>query len=290
MDLAFITPTAYLERFSTQGDIYLALAHLIDDSGLNDYASFHRREALKGRRVILDNGLFEGAQVEAESLLRRAKAIHASVVCAPDILYDSAGTIKEFKNFIKAKQEFGLQCDVMGIPQADNPDDWWKCFRFMDLSNDCQLLGLSILSIPQSFEKLARKSGAFFGKFQRISFSRLHLLRQLHAYQKLAGRRITPCHLLGLGESLADVTFANRLLPDTVVSNDSSSAFIHGKQNIRYTKIGIIPGGKDHTPLDFDLSLSAYNCGTKVGNPDYDPIQHNINIALGLAHFDWSKI
>ncbi len=59
MKLAFITPTSCLEQYSSQGDIYLALAHLIDDNGTNEYARFHRREAEKGRRVILDNGLFQ---------------------------------------------------------------------------------------------------------------------------------------------------------------------------------------------------------------------------------------
>lgn len=268
MDLAFITPTSYLEKYATQGDIYLALAHLIDDDGENEYARFHRREALKGRRVILDNGLFEGAQVSTDALLHRARAINASVVCAPDVLYDSAGTIKEFKQFIRAKQEFGLVCEVMGIPQADNPAGWWECFRFFDLSKDCDLIGLSILAIPQSF-------GELVGGRDKITASRMHVIQQLYAHTSLLGRRSTPCHMLGLGDSYEDLKLANRLLP-SVVSNDTSSAFIHGKHSVRYREDGTWDGGKIREKVDFDEPFSE--------DLDHKAIQHNLNIAKKVGH------
>lgn len=272
MQLAFITPTAYLNRFSSQGDFYLALAHLIDDNGSNDYARFHRREAEKGRRVILDNGLFEGAQVSTEALVQRARAIKASVVCAPDVLYDSKATIKEFKQFIKYKHELGLVCDIMGIPQADNPNDWWECFQFMDLHPECSLIGLSILSIPKSF-------GSSIGKTERpITDSRVHLIRQLYSFSYFSGHRITPCHLLGLGESYRDVIEAKKLLPRDIVSNDSSSAFVHGMHSVVYRRGGVIPGGKNHEKLDFDLQEVR----------EVEKIQQNINEARWVANSEWS--
>ena len=266
MDLAYITPTSYLEKYAKQGDIYLALAHLIDDEGQNEYARFHRREALKGRRVILDNGLFEGAQVTTESLIQRARAINASVVCAPDVLFDSAGTIKEFKQFIRAKQEAGLVCEVMGIPQADNPTDWWECYRFFDLSKDCDLIGLSILAVPQSF-------GELVGGRDRITASRVHLLRELYAHTSLLGRRSTACHLLGLGDSYEDLQFAARALP-SVISNDTSSAFVHGMHGVRYREDGTWDGGKIREKVDFSQPYDP--------NADHEAIQHNIDIARSL--------
>jgi hypothetical protein len=279
MDLAFITPTAFLDRYSSKGNLYLALAHLIDDDGTNDYARFHRRKAREGARVILDNGLFEGAQVNTDSLLRRARAINASVVCAPDVLYNAEGTIKEFKQFIRDKQDFGFQCDVMGIPQADNPTDWWTCFRFMDMSADCQLIGLSILSIPQAFEHVAGTGQLNRSKpFSRITDSRMYLLRQLCSYEELLGRRATDCHLLGLGEHYGDLLYAANSMSETIISNDSSSAFVHGMHNVRYTGLGDIPGGKILEKLDFSLQTST------IGAPQDEAIVHNIDIALRLAH------
>lgn len=273
MDLALITPTSFLEKYARRGDIYLALAHLIDDEGQNEYASFHRREAEKGRRVILDNGLFEGSQVSTEALLRRAQAIRASVVCAPDSLYDTLGTIKAFKQFIRDKHEFGLVCDVMGIPQADNSADWWECFRFMELSKECSLIGLSILSIPQSFTDDSWT--------RPITDSRMYLIRQLANYESLVGRRATPCHMLGLGESLADLILATRLLPRTIISNDSSSAFVHGYNYVEYDGLGNLPGGKILEKLNFDLE-------TELDDFQEAFISNNINKALQLAHMKWT--
>lgn len=275
MKLAFITPTVYLNRFASQGDIYLALAHLIDDQGKNAYARFHRREAEKGRRVILDNGLFEGAQVSSEALIQRARAVRASVVCAPDVLYDSKGTIKEFKSFVKLKHEAGLVCDLMGIPQADNPADWWECFQFMDMHSECSLIGLSILSVPKSFRDSAGDTG------KPITDSRVHLIRQLDSFQNLSGRRITPCHMLGLGESYRDVIEAQKLLPNTIVSNDSSSAFVHGMKGVLYRKGGMIPGGKNHEKLDFLM-------GPKLTDQQKRNVQFNINEAKWIRRQKWS--
>ena len=268
MKLAFITPTSYLETFSKQGDFYLALAHLIDDEGKNEYAQFHKKEAEKGKRVILDNGLFEGAQVEPEDLIKRAKAIKAHVVCAPDALYDSKGTVKAFKQFIKLKQEEGLVADIMGIPQASNPEDYWECFQFMQLNEDCDMIGLSILSIPKSFKEVTEDADKW-----PITAPRIHFLKQLSTFQNTFEHQIKPCHLLGLGESYADIYTAIRLLPNTVVSNDSSSTFVHGAKNIIYNRHGLIPGGKIRKKLDFSLPKDSLN------KNQLSSVQKNINIA-----------
>ena len=273
MDLAFITPTTYLERYAALGDFHLALAHLIDDEGKNEYTRFYRLQSEQGKRVYLDNGLFEGNQVPTEDLLHRATLIQAHTVCAPDVLYDSSGTIKAFKEFVRAKQDRGLVFDIMGIPQASNPTDWWECFRFMELSRDCNIIGLSILSIPKSFNEFIGTTG--------ITAARMWLIRQLYLYEILLGRRITKCHLLGLGDHLGDITLANRLLPDTIVSNDSSSAFVHGMRDIMYSKLGRIPGGKIKAKLDFafDQDLTLEQLGA---------ITHNIATALAIATYDWT--
>lgn len=279
MELAYITPTSYLEKFSKQGGFYLALAHLIDDNGENDYATFHRREAERGKRVILDNGLFEGAQVEPEALIRRARAVKAHTVCAPDVLYDSRGTIKAFKQFIRLKQEEGLVAEVMGIPQADNPADWWDCFQFMELHPECHLIGLSILSVPKSFGSTASGKPGINLK-QPITASRVYLIQQLRSFQSILGRPLKPMHMLGLGESYADIITAIRELPEAIVSNDSSSCFVHGAKGICYGKNGFIPGGKNHEKLDFglaaDLSPTRERC-----------IQVNIDIATKVINTRW---
>lgn len=263
MKQAFITPTAYLSKFASQGDLYLALAHLIDDEGRNEYTQFHINEKRKGRTVYLDNGLFEGSQVDPTDLIKKAKLLQPDVVCAPDILYDSKATIKEFKKFIKLKQEEGLVAKIMGIPQASSPEDWWDCFQFFDTNKDCDLIGLSILSVPK----------AFGGSITR---SREHLIEQLYTHSILSDRRLTPMHMLGLGESYDDIRLATQLLPRDIISNDSSSTFVHGMCGVIYGEDGSIFGGKIEEKLDFSIeTLNRYQ---------EDAINRNIEIARRIAN------
>lgn len=276
MKLAFITPTAFLHHFATQGDFHLALAHLVDDNGENEYTRFYRREAESGKPVILDNGLFEGAQVEPETLIQRARVVKAQVVCAPDVLYDSRGTIKEFKRFIRLKHEEGLVAKIMGIPQADNRVDYWECFQFMLMHKECDLIGLSILSIPKSFKGVGEGADRW-----PITASRMHFIQQLHSFQSVFGHRIKPCHLLGLGESYADIFTAKRLLPRTIISNDSSSAFVHGLEGQLYTSSGILPHGKSRKRLDFSLPYNA------LSEEQISNIQKNIDIAKKIRKMKW---
>lgn len=287
MNLAFIVPTFYLQKFATQGDFYLALAHLIDDNGTNAYTTFHRREAAKGKRIVLDNGLFEGAQVDPATLVHRAGLVNAQTVCAPDVLYDSKGTIKEFKNFIKLKQEEGLVCNIMGIPQASNPANWWECFQFMDMHPECHLIGLSILSIERSFQSVAKGADK-----RPITASRVHLIKQLYSYSHFSDRRITPCHLLGLGESYADIIYAKRLLSRDIVSNDSSSAFVHGLKGQTYDRFGALRCGKDREKLDFDFTWAEESAKSLIEASSKkklaeERIQKNIDTAKSIARRDW---
>lgn len=261
MKLAFIAPTAYLEKYSTQGDFYLALAHLLGDA---EYLNFHLEEKAKGKVVYLDNGLFEGAQVTPDELINHVARLGPDVVCAPDVLYNSKATIKVFKSFIKLKQEAGLVCKVMGIPQADNPHDWWDCFQFFDTCKDCDMIGLSILSIPKAF------GGT-------ITESRRHVIKQLFIHSHMSGRRLTPMHLLGLGEGYGDIQTANCMLPREILSNDSSSCFVTGKHLVRYDKEGKIPGGKIPEKVNF-------NACTELSTNQIDAIQWNIRTAKKIAH------
>lgn len=276
MKLCYITPTSYLHKFASQGDMHLALAHLVDDNAKNEYASFYRRESERGKRVILDNGLFEGAQVEPEALIQRARGIKAQVVCAPDVLYDSRATIKEFKRFIKLKHEEGLVAEIMGIPQANNRSEWWECFQFMQLHEGCDILGLSILSVPKCFKGI----GSHFDKWP-ITSSRVALIQQLRSLESVFKHRIKPCHLLGLGETYADIYAAQRYLSKTIISNDSSSAFVHGMHGKVYTGSGVIPGGKIREKLDFSLPYNALN------DVQIKDIQTNIDISKKIRRSTW---
>ena len=120
------------------------------------------------------------------------------------------------------------------VVQADSEDEWLRCYRKMNTDYRIDLIGLSILSIPHCF------GGS-------ITDSRIKLLKILKDE-----RSPKKAHLLGLGDSMKDVLFAQENCP-FVVSNDSSCAFQSGLFEKQLSEDLEVPGGKVKEKVDFDL-------------------------------------
>lgn len=258
MKLAFITPTLFIEKYGNQGDFHLALSHLIDLKSPNEYEKELKKSRLP---IILDNGLFENHIAEpTDTLIRKAERIKATHVFAPDVLYDSKGTQKELDNFIKVKKNLKSKIKIAAVVQAKNPKDYMRQLLEFNKNKNVDLIGLSILSIPKSYEKL-------IGKFD-ITESRLCLLQDMIA--EADGRPFfwKKCHLLGLGDSYEDVIYANENCP-WVVSNDTSSCFWNGVQGKKLIGENCrVQGGKTEVKVDFNFSkrLTGLQEGIIKGN------------------------
>jgi len=148
------------------------------------------------------------------------------------------------------------------VVQASNVEDYMtQLIRFNEDPN-VDLIGLSILSIPKSFEEE-------LGEFN-VTKSRLALLIRMCELSKREGVQWKPCHLLGLGSSFEDVIFAKQNCP-FVISNDTSSCFQTGLFGKTYEGEFLeVPGGKIQEKVDFDLK--------EVGESERELIQKNINL------------
>lgn len=250
MRLSFICPTAYLKSFGSQGDFTLALSHLIDPVAENDYEKGIKALNLP---ILCDNGLFENHVPEPlEILIEKAIRIGATHFFAPDKLYDTKGTQKELDKAIQhlkkikrnPKYRFEKDLKIAAVVQAGNSLDYLK--QLIDFNNnpDVDMIGLSILSIPESFKE---EIGS-----HDITLSRMYLLRKMLQLK----RDWKPVHLLGLGNSYRDVEFAKKYCP-FVVSNDTSSAFWNGIQGKRIEKDGSVEGGKTKVKVDFNFNSAS---------------------------------
>lgn len=252
MRLAFITPTAYIPEFGNLGDFHLALSHLIDLKNINEYEKKLRES---GKPIILDNGLFENKVPEPlETLIEKAMRIKATHFFAPDILFSPEGTRRQLDRTIEKVKElerdprYKLQegeIKIAAVVQADNAEDYMK--QLLNFNNDpnVDLIGLSILSIPKSFEK---EIGAW-----DIVRSRIYLMQKMcELSAPTNGVMWKPMHLLGLGNSYGDVVYAAKYC-SWIVSNDTSSAFWNGYQGKAITGIDlVVEGGKTEVKVDFE--------------------------------------
>lgn len=263
--LAFITPTKSIKEFGSRGDFTLALSHLMDKDSENEYEKAIKEISLP---IILDNGLFENHEPEGlETLVEKAQRVGATHFFAPDILFDANGTRDELKKAVKAKQDTDLK--LAAVVQADNREDYLNQLIEFNADPEVDMIGLSILSIPKSYEKE-------IGEFN-VTKARLMLLKDMIDLKE-QGVDWKPCHMLGLGDSYQDVIFANKHCP-WVVSNDTSSCFQSGKFGKELEGDFLeVPGGKVQEKVDFDQ-----------GEPTKDQkiiISRNINRVLSKIKHD----
>lgn len=247
MRLSHICPTKFISEFGSQSDFILALSHLIDSDEVNEY---EKQIKMTGLQIILDNGLFENhVPEEADSLIGKAMSIGATHFFAPDKLYDTKGTAEELEKACVRlaryrDRYFARVPRIAAVVQADNPADYLNQLEEFNNHPEIDLIGLSILSVPKSFEALTGESN--------ITSNRIELLKIMKELSDTKGIKWKNCHLLGLGDSYADVIYAKENCP-WVVSNDTSCCFQSGLFEKKLNENLEVPGGKVKEKVEFDL-------------------------------------
>lgn len=198
-----------------KSDFMLVLSHLLDEDCRNDYAEAVILFRESGKEIYLDNGLFENHEPESgESLLRKAELIGATYVFAPDHLYNAQKTRESFEEFKNLRNKLNVDVKLAYVVQADNPLDYLNEYKWAEENEDIDLIWQSILSIPKSFEQITQTSD--------ITLNRVVCIKILEDFIKPK----KDAHLLGLGSSLGDITYAKHY--PYIISNDTSSAFQNG--------------------------------------------------------------
>lgn len=263
MKLSFISPTPYIRTLGAQSDFNLVLSHLMDRHQSNEY---ERAILDTNLPSIIDNGLFENHKPEAvDSVISKGLRIGATHFFAPDYLYDSDRTLEGLRNAIYIWKQRGADkhIKVAAVVQADTEESWLEMYDKLQLMDEVDLIGLSILSIPRCFgNQKPTKKEPYQHKDSEITPSRIKLLKKLLE----RGGNNKKCHLLGLGDSYEDVIFAAKNCP-FVVSNDTSSPIWNAFQGKKILSDGSIEGGKTDVKVDFEyleandeqINLAQYN-------------------------------
>lgn len=148
-----ITPTAYLEQYASQSTMHLVLAHLVDTD--EQYAEFYanRRES-----KIMDNGAFElGESYEPSKLIDLAHRCKASAIVLPDYPWKPGiVTIDAANILIPEVKAAGFK--TMFVPQSEtgNMNDWIDTYLWAAENDDVDIIGMSILGIPNAMPHIPR--------------------------------------------------------------------------------------------------------------------------------------
>jgi len=258
MKLGIICPINWLEGFAIQSAYHLVLPNVFEKS--KEYRDFYIKQAQMGDFITLDNGAYElGYPMEPDELLEIAGKLKADEIVAPDVILNYKKTVELTEEFLEQVRD-KFDGKIGAVAQGSTFGEIKECYlRFLQDSRiDTIMLPFDIrFEIPN-----ARKSDSFT---KQRAFNRVALVNHI---LPLAPPK--PIHLLGLSDGV-ELTFQKDHAE--IRSNDSSSAFVHGKEGFRYTEEGL-PCEKSKEKLDF------FNKSLNV--KQRDNIQFNIDMMKGF--------
>lgn len=255
----YIAPIAYQDLIPNEADFHLILAHLLDNK---EYVDFYKQKIKRGDTVILDNSAFEFKRaLSAEEIfgfIDRSEIVPTYVV-APDYPFeDWEVTWNSTLKFIDEVK--GKPYSVMAVPQSRKGDyeGWIKCYRNMVDHHDVDVIGMSILGIPNAFCSLTNTDD--------IAYNRVY------ATMKLLDEIISPGykwhHYLGLGNGPRELIMQRQL--GLIDSNDSSSPFWHGHLGIRFdNSVWGLKEGKTKSEVRFETHRESESLSSILFNIEY---------------------
>lgn len=258
-EFCIITPTNYLEQYAAQSSMHLVLAHLVDTD--EKYANFY---ASRSEYKIMDNGAFElGESYDPASLIRLATKCKANAIVLPDYPgQPGQKTVDAASKLIPLVKSAGF--DTMFVPQSQvgDFDDWVEAYAWGSYNSDVDILGMSILGIPNALPDVERA-------YARVVMTTILQYNNNFNYTKYH-------HYLGLNAG-PGLEIPSLIKMRALDSCDSSGPVWAGIWGVEYTKEAdsLSPVKKLARHVDFQYPLTD--------NPEsLTRIQNNIDLTLSL--------
>lgn len=254
-----ITPTAYLSDFARRSSMGLVLAHLVDTD--EEYAQWYSTEPMF---KIMDNGAFElGESYEPSKLIELGNKCNADAIVLPDYPFQSATkTIRGAVDMIDQVHDAGFY--TMFVPQSKTGDldDWIEGYRWASENDDIDIIGMSILGIPNAIPHIP-------ACYARVVMTQILIERGYFNFNKYH-------HYLGLNSGPA-LEIPPLLEMNALDSCDSSNPVWMGILGHRYHphSDSYLQVGKVKKEVDFDYPMTE-------DRATLDNIQYNIDLTLEL--------
>lgn len=255
-----ITPTAYLERYAAQSSMHLVLAHLVDID--EEYANFY---AGRSEFKIMDNGAFElGASYDPKKLIELGRKCNADAIVLPDYPFEPASkTVGASAALIDPVKDAGFKTMFVPQSQRGDIDDWIRCYVWGAETPSIDIIGMSILGIPNAIPHI------HIG-YARVVMTQILIERGLFNFEKYH-------HYLGLnsGPALEIPSLINMGAMDSMDSSGPVWAGICGHRYSRNTD-SLQSVSKIQKHVDFAYPLTDKQSVL-------DDIQYNIDLTLELV-------
>lgn len=152
----YIAPTSYLE-FTKRSKTHLVLAHLIIGPHRDQtYVDFYKARSAAGDLILCDNSAFEfSGSVDPSTLIDAALSVGAKSLVLPDYPNQPAQkTIDAANEWIPKFKQAGLAPFFVPQSEVGNLDDWLYAYEWAASHPDIEIIGQSILAIPNALPHL----------------------------------------------------------------------------------------------------------------------------------------
>lgn len=211
-------PISLLEKSKLFNDYDYCLLHLTYEN--EEYRNFYKQSVREGRKVLLDNSLFElGDALTNDQLAKGVLDINPTWYVIPDCLNNKDATIDRFDKFLKDYPNLpGLK---IGVVQGSNLNELIDCYKYMSENAD----KIAIPFDSKGFNSLDNNEDIL----ERWCEGRIKFIDYLISNRIWNGNK--PHHLLGCSYAKEFSAYTN---VKSIESIDTSSPIVCGLNQITY--------------------------------------------------------
>lgn len=245
IEIAHEAPIVCLEEVASKTDYSYALVHLFEQ--YPEYFKFFQDELQRGRKVILDNSIFElGKAFDIDRYAYWIKMLKPTEYILPDALENTGETIALAHEFRKKWGD--LPGKTIGVVQGKTYEEIVTCYRVLDEEIDVDKIAISFdySYYLQSLNK--HLTGVLSSQHQLYAWmlGRIALLERLLSDGVINPTK--PHHLLGASLSIEFSHYQDRDKWHWIESLDTSNPVVLGYDRVAYDKWGGV-SGKPETRL-----------------------------------------
>ena len=235
IQIAHEAPLSLMPFIRQVTDYDYALVHLFEDKEIGEiYRSFFIESMKMGRKVILDNSIFElGEAFDIGRFFWHVEKLLPTEYIIPDVFQDSKGTLKNVEDWFQLVNEMNPeilnQCKAIGVVQGKTEKECIECYKAL-ASNP----NIYKIAIPFDFEWYQDKNRI---KHKEIAYYRGRqnfVMKLSDLFVELGIKK--PIHLLGCALPQEFGFYKNIGCGVTnIESIDTSNPVLHGMEGYRYT-------------------------------------------------------
>jgi len=213
LNIAVISPTAFLDSVGTLTKTHLVLAHIYMES--EKYRDFYRNRVAEGDFVILDNSAYElGSSINITDLKHCVEDLKPTATFLPDVRFHAFKTMDHIEKGISILKEYDTM--LLAVPQGSDYQQVIMCYHWISGIKEISGFGL--------YEEIGQVTG-----FK----NRRQFLQHLENIDKVYSDKYY--HLLGMEEDLSEIP---RLAQFSWVNSiDSAKPVVYGLHGIAIQNI-----------------------------------------------------